>query len=124
MRTTARFEIDRQKQLATVFTRDRLVTIWKDRVRNQLRRQAITDLHDYYDFHSTIDAQADAIIERVLNGQYRSEAPIIYKLEKKIGICRHMMIPSPSDALVFQVLTERVAALYRTAFSLASTLAL
>jgi hypothetical protein len=106
MKTTARFEIDRQKHLAAVFTRQRLVTVWKELVRQQLRRQAITDLHDYYDFHETIDSQADAIIERVLNGQYRSEAPVIYKLEKKLGICRHMMIPSPSDALVFQVLAD------------------
>ena len=106
MKTTARFEIERQKQLASVFTKQRLVGVWKNLVRQQLRRQNITDIHDYYDFHSTIDTQADAIIERVMNGQYRSEAPIIYKLEKKLGICRHMMIPSPSDALVFQVLSD------------------
>src|SRR5262249_9541125 len=93
---------------AAVFTRQRLVAVWKDLVRQQLRRQAITDLHDYYDFHSTIDAQTDGIIERVLNGQYRSEAPVIYKLEKKLCICRHMIIPSPSDALVFQVLTDAI----------------
>lgn len=106
MKTTARFEIERQKQLASVFTKQKLVDVWKSLVRQQLRRQNITDTHDYYDFHSTIDTQADAIIERVLNGQYRPEAPIIYKLEKKLGICRHMMIPSPSDALVFQVLSD------------------
>src|SRR3954447_11410079 len=103
MKTTARFEIERQKQLSIVFTRAKLVSTWKDLVRQQLRRQAVTDLHDYYDFHSTIDAQADVIIERVLSGHYRAEPPIIYKLEKKFGICRHMMIPSPADALVFQV---------------------
>jgi hypothetical protein len=27
-------------------------------------------------------------------------------MEKKFGICRHLMVPSPSDALVFQVLTD------------------
>ncbi len=75
-------------------------------MRQQLRRQAIIDLHDYYDFNSTISAQADSIIERVLSGQYRAEVPVVFKLEKKLGICRHMMIPSPSDALVFQVLSD------------------
>lgn len=93
MRTTAHFEIERQKHLAAVFTPQTLQTVWKELVRNQLRRQAITDLHDYYDFHSNITSQADTIIERVLTGQYRSETPIIYKIEKKLGICRHMMIP-------------------------------
>lgn len=106
MKTTARFEIERQKQLAAVFTRERLVRVWRTLVRQQLRGQSIVDLHDYYDFNFTIEAQADAIVERVLGGQYRAEVPVIYKLEKKLGICRHMMIPSPSDALVFQVLAD------------------
>ena len=104
MKTTARFEIERQKQLAAVFTRERLVRVWRDLVRQQLRNQSIIDLHDYYDFNLTIEAQADTIVERVLGGQYRAEVPVIYKQEKKLGICRHMMVPSPSDALVFQVL--------------------
>lgn len=108
MKTTARFEIERQKQLAEVFTQKRLIRVWRDLVRQQLRQQAIVDLHDYYDFNYTIEAQADAIIERVLGGQYRAEVPVIYKLEKKLGICRHMMIPSPADALVFQVLTDAI----------------
>jgi len=47
MKTTARFEIERQKQLASVFTRQRLMDVWKQLVRQQLRRQAITDLYDY-----------------------------------------------------------------------------
>src|SRR5437870_3800177 len=106
MKTTARFEIERQKQLAKIFTQARLVEVWRRLVRQQLRKQAIFDLHDYYDFNSTISAQADLIIERVLSGQYRAEVPVIFKLEKKLGICRHMMIPSPSDALVFQVLAD------------------
>jgi hypothetical protein len=108
LKTTARFEIERQQQLAAIFTRERLVRVWRDLVRQQLRQQAIVDLHDYYDFNFTIEAQADAIIERVLNGQYRAEVPVIYKLEKKLGICRHMMVPSPSDALVFQVLADAI----------------
>lgn len=106
MKTTARFEIERQKQLAKLFTQSRLIDVWRRLVRQQLRRQAIVDLYDYYDFNSTIAAQADAIIERVLSGQYRAEVPVIFKLEKKLGIARHMMVPSPSDALVFQVLAD------------------
>jgi hypothetical protein len=106
MKTTARFEIERQKQLAQLFTQARLIQVWRKLVRQQLRRQAILDLHDYHDFNSTIGAQADSIIERVLSGQYRAEVPVIFKMEKKLGICRHMMIPSPSDALVFQVLAD------------------
>lgn len=110
MRTTARFEIDRQRQLKKVFSRAALVRVWRDLVKSQLRKQHILDLHDYYDFNVNIEARADAIIERVLGGQYRAEVPVVYKLEKRLGICRHMLVPSPSDALVFQVLTDHLYA--------------
>jgi hypothetical protein len=69
-----------------------------------MRRFDITDLHDYFNF--AIAARAEAITERILVGQYRAEVPLVYRSEKKLGICRHMMIPTPSDALVFQLLTD------------------
>jgi len=66
----------------------------------------IADLHDYYDFNLSIEDRAGAIAERVLGGHYRADAPLIYRVEKKFGVCRHMMIPTPGDALVFQLLTD------------------
>jgi hypothetical protein len=68
-----------------------------------MRRFDITDLHDYYDFNFAIAARAEAIIERILVGQYRAEVPLVYRSEKKPGICRHMMIPTPSDGSVHPV---------------------
>ena len=66
------------------------------------------DLHDYYDFNYNIEERAKEICGRVLKGQYKSYNPLIYRLEKKYGICRHMMIPAPSDALVFQAIVEQL----------------
>src|SRR6266550_8344245 len=106
LRTTARFDIDRRKQLKELFTRNRLCDLWRKLVRDQMRSFDITDLHDYYDFNFAIEARADAIAERVLAGLYRADAPLIYRVEKKLGVCRHMMIPTPSDALVFQLLSD------------------
>ena len=106
MRTTARFELERKRQLKQLFTRRRLVQLWRDLVKDQMRRFDITDLHDYYDFNFAIEARSDAIVERVVTGQYRAEVPLVYRIEKKLGVCRHMMIPTPSDALVFQLLTD------------------
>ena len=106
MRTTARFELERKNQLKQLFTRSRLVRLWRSLVRDQMRRFDIADLHDYYDFNFAIEARTDAIVERVLTGQYRAEVPLVYRIEKKLGVCRHMMIPTPSDALVFQLLTD------------------
>lgn len=71
-----------------------------------MRSFEIFDLHDYYDFNYAIESRADTIVEKVLSGQYRAEAPLVYRLEKAFGVCRHVMIPTPSDALVFQLLTD------------------
>ena len=77
MRTTARFELERKKQLKQLFTRSRLIQLWRNLVRDQMRRFDITDLHDYYDFNFAIEARAEAIIERVFAGQYRAEVPLV-----------------------------------------------
>jgi hypothetical protein len=105
-KTTARFELERKRQLKTLFTRKRMVSLWRSLVKDQMRRFDIRDLHDYYDFNFSIESRCDAIIERVLSGHYRADGPLVYRVEKKLGVCRHLMIPSPSDALVFQLLTD------------------
>lgn len=108
MKVTARFEIQRSKELKQLFTKERLIHLWRKLVRDQMRSLDIKDLHDYYDFNYAIESKVDFIIDKVSSGLYRAEAPLIYKVEKKHGVCRHMMIPSPSDALVFQVLTDEL----------------
>ena len=108
MKTTARFEIQRSKELNKLFTKKRMVVLWRKLVKDQMRSLDIKDLHDYYDFNFAIESKVDTIIEKVLSGLYRAEAPLVYKMEKKYGVCRHLMIPSPSDALVFQVLTDEL----------------
>ena len=108
MKTTARFEIQRSKELKKLFVKRRMLELWRKLVKEQLRGLDIKDLHDYYDFNYAIDSKVDAVIEKVSSGLYRAEAPLVYKMEKKFGVCRHMLIPSPSDALVFQVLTDEL----------------
>lgn len=44
-----------------------------------------------------------------MNGTYKVSQPLIYKIEKKFGVCRHLVIPQPIDALVLQVLVENIA---------------
>lgn len=106
MKTTARFELERRRQLKALFNKKRLTDLWRRLVKNQIRSFDIKDLHDYYDFNYSIDSRVEIIVDRVLSGQYRAEVPLVYRLEKKLGICRHCLIPSPSDALVFQLLTD------------------
>lgn len=108
MPTTARFELQRSKQLKKLFTKKRLTKIWRDLVKEQMRRQDIKDLHDYYDFNYSLDARVETIVGKIMSGQYRAEIPLVFRIEKKLGICRHMLVPTPSDALVFQVLTDKL----------------
>jgi len=108
MKVTARFELQRHKELKALFTKERLVTLWRKLVKDQVRSLDIRDLYDYYDFNYSIENKVDEIVEKILSGTYRAEAPLIYRSEKKFGVCRHLMVPSPSDALVFQVLTDEL----------------
>lgn len=73
-----------------------------------MRGLDIKDLHDYYDFSIFIDDKIDTIRNEILSGKYTADTPLIYKLEKKLGISRHLMIPAPSDALVFQTISNEL----------------
>lgn len=115
MKKTARFSIVREKVLSSLFQPKNLSTVWRQIVKKQMRSLDIIDLYDYYDFSSNIEERAKEISTQILKAQYRATSPLIYSLEKKYGICRHMMIPSPSDALVFQTVTEHLAPLIEEA---------
>lgn len=109
MKKTARFSILREKTLAGLFTNKNLAAIWRSIVRSQMRGLDIIDLHDYYDFNANIDEKAKEIRSQILRAQYKASSPLIYKVEKRYGICRRIMIPAPSDALVFQAITEHMS---------------
>ena len=83
--------------------------MWRKIVRGQLRSLDFKDLYDHYDFNYNIEDRSTAIRNDILNGTYRVSLPLIYRLEKKYGICRHIVIPQPIDALVLQVLVESIA---------------
>ncbi|MBJ6368138.1 RNA-directed DNA polymerase [Snuella sedimenti] len=105
---TDRFNKLRKTELDKVFGKLEIINIWRSIVKNQLRKLDIQDLYDFYDFNYNIDERALAIRTEILNGNYQVIKPIIYRLEKKLGICRHIVIPQPQDALVLQVLTEQL----------------
>ncbi len=69
----------------------------------------IKDLFDHYDFNYNIEERTQFIRNEVSNGNYKVSRLFIYKLEKKFGVCRHIVIPQPIDALVLQVLVEAIA---------------
>jgi hypothetical protein len=107
---TERFQRLRKKTLNLVFDKKLATKIWRSTVRNQLRGLDIKDLYDHYDFNFNIEDRIQAIKASILDGSYSVGTPLIYKTEKKYGICRHMVIPQPEDALILQCLAEHVSA--------------
>lgn len=105
---TERFNRLRKKELEKVFDKKKMVAIWRTIVKEQLRSQDIRDLYDCYDLNFNIEERVLAIRSTILKGTYKASSPLIYRLEKRYGICRHMVIPQPIDALVLQTLTEAI----------------
>lgn len=105
---TERFKL-RKKILRKIFTKKDIVKVWRKIVRRQLRNLDIKDLYDHYDFNYNIIERAIAIRNDLLNGKYKVSNALTYRLEKKYGICRHIVALQPTDALVFQVLVEKVS---------------
>lgn len=109
MMHTERFRQLRKDALSGLFDKRKVSKIWRKIVRKQLRALDFKDLYDHYDFNYNIEERSNVIRNELLNGTYRVSLPLIYKLEKKFGVCRHIVIPQPTDALVLQVLVEHVA---------------
>lgn len=105
---TKRFELIRRKDLEPIFEHKRMAKIWRDLVRDQMRDSEVRDLFDYYDFNFEIDDRVIALRGEILSGTYKARPPLIYRVEKKFGICRHIIVPSPADALILQCLTESI----------------
>lgn len=105
---TERFKL-RKKTLSKIFEKKKIVNVWRKIVRSQLRSLDLKDVYDHYDFNYNIEERALAIRNEILSGTYKVSQPLIYRIEKKFGICRHLVIPQPGDAVVLQTLVENIA---------------
>nr|EES53626.1 MAG: hypothetical protein UBAL3_74420085 [Leptospirillum ferrodiazotrophum] len=92
-----------------ILEKNSMCRFWRKIVRDQLRKLDIKDIYDHYDFNFNIDDRVTAIRNDIMNGTYKPEVPLVYRIEKKYGICRHMVIPNPADALILQVIVENLA---------------
>ncbi|UNK20801.1 RNA-directed DNA polymerase [Paenibacillus sp. N3/727] len=106
---TERFSKLRKSELEKIFEKKNIIEIWRKIVRNQLRNIDLKDLFDHYDFNFNIDERATTIRSDILSGNFKVSQALTYRIEKKFGVCRHLVTPQPTDALVFQVLVESVS---------------
>lgn len=105
---TDRFNEIRLGVLKNVFAKKKIIAIWRSKVKSQLRNLDLKDLYDYYDFNYNIEDRSLSIYNEVSSGAYKSHPALIYKIEKKLGISRQLLIPQPTDALTMQVITESI----------------
>ncbi|UMY53104.1 RNA-directed DNA polymerase [Paenibacillus peoriae] len=106
---TERFNKLRKSDLSKIFEKKTIIEVWRKIVRSQLRSLDLKDLYDHYDFNFNIEERAASIRNDILGGTYKVSQPLIYRIEKKLGVCRHLVTPQPTDALVFQVLVENIS---------------
>lgn len=106
---TERFKRLRKDALSKIFNKKAITVVWRKIVKDQLRGLDLKDLYDHYDFNYNIEERAVAIRSEILNGTYKVSQPLIYRIEKKFGVCRHLVIPQPIDSLVLQALIENIA---------------
>ena len=105
---TDRFHKLRKAEIDKIFSKEVLARVWRKVVRNQLRTTDILDIYDYYDFNYDIESRATIIRNNLFGGNYVPSKPLVYRIEKKYGICRHLVIPQPVDCLILQVITEKL----------------
>jgi len=100
-----KFQI-KKSDIEQVINVSRLMSRWKDKVRNQMRKQLILDPIEHLDFHISINSQCASIATDVCSGTYIPQAPIRLLSEKSKGLCRQLVIPSIKDALILQTLAD------------------
>jgi hypothetical protein len=98
----------RRGALKKVFSQANMELAWKKYVRKGLRKQEVFDLFDYNDFHWNRGARFADLRRAILAGRYKPNTSIPVKLEKSLGICRTIVIPTVEDAVVLQCIVENL----------------
>lgn len=81
---------------------------WREYTRPGLRNQVVLDLHDHLDFHENLDSLIREIRLQILEGHFTPRGSQVLTTEKRYGVCRHVQLPTPTDALVLQTIVEAI----------------
>ena len=71
-----------------------------------MRDQGCDDLIEYYDYNVNIVDHSKRLSPQLVSGNYRPSRSLVLHLTKADALMRRTQIPTPDDALIFQVLTE------------------
>lgn len=81
-------------------------SLWKDKIRAQLRKQVIWDVIEYRDIDNNLTEFSSDIASAVLTASFRAERPHTYLVEKSRGLCRQMMLIGPRELVLLQCLSS------------------
>jgi len=81
-------------------------TAWKTYVRPGLRSQEVLDLHDYNDFHWSRQQLFQNLFSDICAGRYAPLPSTPIRVEKKHGVTRTLVLPSPQDCVILQCIVE------------------
>lgn len=98
----------RISKLDYLFSKNSIVKIWKDKVRNDLNSLIVKDPIENLDMHSCIEEEARKINSLVVSGNYLPKEPLRILSEKSKGLCRQIVIPDRVDAIIIQKLSDAV----------------
>lgn len=93
-------------QLESLFKYNGLQGIWKSRVKQQLRDQALLDLIEFRDYDADIVAICRDIENSICDAMYSPGETKKFLVEKSKGLCRQMTLVRPIDLLVLETLSK------------------
>lgn len=82
--------------------------LWKKQIRDKMRKQIVPDAVEFLDFHFDIKKRSAQIEALVCGGNYLPSPILRLTMEKSKGLCRQISLPDPADALILQILSNRL----------------
>ena len=98
------------KHLQNIVSASTLQKLWKNHVRDRLRRQIVPDPVEFLDFHIHVKQRCWELESVVCSGGYLPRPVVRLKVEKSKGLCRQIALPSPEDALLLHPFLSRTVA--------------
>lgn len=86
----------------------KLGDLWKSQIRDKMRKQIVPDAVEFLDFHFDIKKRSAKIEALVCGGNYLPSPILRLTMEKSKGLCRQISLPDPADALILQILSNRL----------------
>ena len=97
-----RFDI-RAAPLRIIFSAQNLEAVWRKKVRVSMREQILRDGIEHFDFHVSCKLECQKLSRIILEGNYVPSRAQRILVEKSKGLCRQIVIPSPTTPWSYSV---------------------